>query len=186
MALDPSISLGVRPLQLADPLAQYGQVAAIQNAQNQNQLAQFQLGAAQRSEQTKNMLADAYKESINPEGKIDYSKLTGLLAARGGGELLPGIQKTQQEILKEQGLIEKTGLEVSDLKIKQRIGQANRAVSDIASLSTPEEAVASIDKNLKDGNIDLEKANMLKGKLAQAPSFNTWQKDSQFPLGICN
>jgi hypothetical protein len=41
MALDPNISLGVRPIQLEmpNPLAQYGQIAQIQNAQNQNQLA---------------------------------------------------------------------------------------------------------------------------------------------------
>ncbi len=50
MALEPNIALGVRPIEIANPLAQYGQVAAIQNAQNQNQLAQYQLGAAQRAE----------------------------------------------------------------------------------------------------------------------------------------
>ena len=50
MAIDPSIALGIRPLQLADPLAQYSQFAQIQNAQNQNALAQYQLGAAQRAE----------------------------------------------------------------------------------------------------------------------------------------
>jgi hypothetical protein len=75
MALNPSISLGVRPLELANPLAQYGQVAAIQSAQNQNQLAQYQLGAAQRAEQTQNVLADAYNQSIDPDtGKINYNK----------------------------------------------------------------------------------------------------------------
>ena len=50
MAIEPSIALGVKPLQLDDPLAQYGKIAAIQNAQNQNALAQYQLGAAQRTE----------------------------------------------------------------------------------------------------------------------------------------
>lgn len=51
MALDPRISLGVQPLQIADPLAQYGKVAAIQQAQNQNALAQYQLSAAQRADE---------------------------------------------------------------------------------------------------------------------------------------
>lgn len=50
MALDPSIALGVRPIELPNQLAQYGQLAAIQNAQNQNALAQYQLGSAQRAE----------------------------------------------------------------------------------------------------------------------------------------
>lgn len=50
MALDPNIALQVKPIEIVDPLASYGRVAAIQNAQNQNALAQYQLGAAQRAE----------------------------------------------------------------------------------------------------------------------------------------
>jgi hypothetical protein len=51
MPIDPRISLGVQPLQIADPLAQYGQVQNILAAQDQrraagtqNELAQAQLG----------------------------------------------------------------------------------------------------------------------------------------------
>jgi hypothetical protein len=98
MALNPSISLGVKGLELANPLAQYGQIAAIQGAQNQNQLAQYQLGAAQRAEATQNVLADAYNQSIDPDtGKINYNKLTGLLAKGGGGAQIPAIQKSRFE-----------------------------------------------------------------------------------------
>jgi len=51
MALvNPNIALGIQPVQLADPLAQYGKIAALQQAGNQNALAQYQLGAAQRGE----------------------------------------------------------------------------------------------------------------------------------------
>ena len=42
MALDPSIALGVRPLQLPDPLAQMAQVSQIQAAQRQSEMAQQQ------------------------------------------------------------------------------------------------------------------------------------------------
>ena len=98
MALDPNIALGVRPLELPNPLAQYGQLAQIQNAQNQNALAQFQLGSAQRTEKSQNLLADAYAQSTDPAtGKIDYNKLTGLVAAGGGGAQIPAIQKSRLE-----------------------------------------------------------------------------------------
>ena len=97
MALNPEIALQGRGLQLNDPVAQYAQVAQIQNAQNQNALAQYQLGTAQRAEQSQNVLADAYKQSISPEGKIDYNKLTSLVAAGGGGAQIPGIEKTRRE-----------------------------------------------------------------------------------------
>ena len=92
MALNPNIALGVRPLELPNPLAQYGQLAQIQNAQNQNALAQFQLGSAQRTEKSQNLLADAYAQSTDAAtGKIDYNKLTSLVAAGGGGAQIPAI-----------------------------------------------------------------------------------------------
>lgn len=99
MAIDPNIAMGYRGVELANPVAQYGQIAQIQNAQNQNALAQYQLGAAQRQEATQNVLSDAYAKSVDPAtGKIDYGKLTGLVAAGGGGAQLPGIEKTRREI----------------------------------------------------------------------------------------
>jgi hypothetical protein len=56
MPIDPRISLGVQPLQIADPLAQYGQVQNILAAQDQrraagtqNELAQAQLGQVRTS-----------------------------------------------------------------------------------------------------------------------------------------
>jgi len=56
MPIDPRISLGVQQLQIADPLAQYGQVQNILAAQDQrraagtqNELAQAQLGQARMS-----------------------------------------------------------------------------------------------------------------------------------------
>ena len=98
MPIDPRISLGVQPLQVADPMARYSQLAGIQNAQNQNALAQYQLGSAQRTEKAQNLLADAYSQSTNPKtGEIDYNKLTGLVAAGGGGAQIPAIVKSRRE-----------------------------------------------------------------------------------------
>ena len=59
MPIDASIALSGKPVEIADPLTQYGKMAAIQNAQNQNALAQFQLGAAQRSEADTEVLRNA-------------------------------------------------------------------------------------------------------------------------------
>ena len=38
MALDPNISLGVKPLELTNPLAQYGQVQQLMAAQDAQQI----------------------------------------------------------------------------------------------------------------------------------------------------
>jgi len=43
MALDPNISLGVRPLQLPDPLAQMAQMSQIQASQRQGEVSRMQL-----------------------------------------------------------------------------------------------------------------------------------------------
>ena len=69
MALDPSIALGVRPIELPNQLAQYGQLAAIQNAQNQNALAQYQLSSAQRADEQQNSL---YAAARQPNFKLDF------------------------------------------------------------------------------------------------------------------
>ena len=120
MALDPNIALGVRPLELPNPLAQYGQLAQIQNAQNQNALAQFQLGSAQRTEKSQNLLADAYAHSPDPAtGKIDYNKLTSLVAAGGGGTQIPGIQKSRLEYETAQTTQQKAQTELLGARLKQ-------------------------------------------------------------------
>ena len=127
MPIDPRISLGVQPIQLADPVARYGQLATIQNAQNQNALAQYQLGTAKREEETLNALNEAYAKSYDAKtGKIDRNLLRESLARGGFGSKLPGIEKTLLELDKEELLRQKTQGEVSaqtvdllDKKLKQ-------------------------------------------------------------------
>jgi hypothetical protein len=62
MAFDPSIILGYKGVEIPNQLAQYAQMAQVENAQQQNALAQFQLGAARRAEQGQNALGQAYGE----------------------------------------------------------------------------------------------------------------------------
>jgi len=114
MPIDPRISLGVQPIQVADPIARYGQISAIQNAQNQNALAQYQLGTAKREEQTVNALNEAYAKSYDVKtGKIDRNLLRETLARGGFGSKLPGIEKTLIELDKEELLRQKTQGEVN-------------------------------------------------------------------------
>ena len=76
MALvDPNIALSYRGIQLQDPLEQYGRVAAIEQARNQNALAQYQLGAAQRTEQRELARMNALAEAGSDESKIGNALL---------------------------------------------------------------------------------------------------------------
>jgi hypothetical protein len=94
MAINPNISLAVKGIEVQDPLTQYGRVAAIQGAQQQNQLAQLQMRQVQREQESTNALNRAYAEAYNPQtGEVDINKLRGSLSTGGFGSKLPGIEK---------------------------------------------------------------------------------------------
>lgn len=150
MALvNPNIAMGVQPLQLTDPLAQYGRIAQLQSAQNQNALAQYQLGAAKRGEETQNVLAQAYAQSVDPAtGKIDYNKLTGLVAGGGGGAQLPAIQKSRLEYETAQTTQQKAQSDLLDAKLKQSRGFLDTL--DPADPTAPAKYLAWHEANHKD------------------------------------
>jgi hypothetical protein len=96
MAFDPSIILGYKGVEIPNQLAQYAQMAQVENAQQQNALAQFQLGAARRAEQGQNALGQAYGAyyggggsmgggaAASPAGETLANMGAGMGAARGG------------------------------------------------------------------------------------------------------
>ena len=122
MPLNTNIAMSGQPVQIANPMEMYGKMASIQNAQNQNALAQYQLGAAQRTEKSQNVLADAYAQSTDATGKIDYNKLTRLVAAGGGGAQLPSIQKLRTEQSAAETKLQKDQADLLDAKLKQSRG----------------------------------------------------------------
>lgn len=94
MPLDPSLSLQIQPPQ--NPLQQIQQ--PIQTAQGLLALRQntMQLNANQA-------ISQAYSQSINPDGSVDFNKLQGLAAQNGAGAFLPqfmsqiATQRNQQQ-----------------------------------------------------------------------------------------
>jgi hypothetical protein len=160
MAIDPNIALGVRPLELANPLAQYGQIAAIQNAQNQNALAQYQLGSARRQEESQNALSEAYRKSLNPEtGAIDSQALIRNLAASNAANLIPDVQTKLLATEKERGLIKKTGIETEEKEFKLKNDKLNFAWNAVGSASTPQDAIQKITEGVKNGVFDMKSAS---------------------------
>jgi hypothetical protein len=160
MALDPNIALGVRQLEIANPLAQYGQIAALQSAQNQNQLAQYQLGAAQRAEATQNALADAYSQSIDPNtGAINYNKLTGLLAKGGGGSQIPGIEKTRREIESAALAAKKTEGEIEEKQFKLTQDKLKHGWNSLGNAPTPQDAIKKLNEGVTKGYFDFATAS---------------------------
>ena len=120
MPINPNISLAVKGIELQDPLAQYGKIAAIQGAQQQNQLAQLQMQNFQREQESTNALNRAYAEAYNPQtGEVDVNKLRGSLSTGGFGSKLPGIEKGLLELGEVKTKQQKAQSDLLDSKLKQ-------------------------------------------------------------------
>lgn len=95
MAIDPNIALGVRGIELQNPLNALAQFSQIQNAQNQNAMAQLQMREAEAAAQEKNMLrrldptAADYESQlfkVNPQLGIAFRKEAATTAAQKAAE----------------------------------------------------------------------------------------------------
>lgn len=123
MAVNPAIALGVKGIELQDPLAQYGRVMAIQGAQQQNALAQLQMRQAEREQEATNALNRAYAEAYNPQtGDVDINRLRTSLASGGYGSKLPDIEKKLGEVKTQRLTQQKTEGEVLDAALKRSRG----------------------------------------------------------------
>ena len=152
MALNPNIALSARGVELQDPLAQYGRVMAIQQAGNQNALAQYQLGAAQRGEARDiartNALAGAGSDetaianALLKSGDIPaYSAFVKAIEDRKTQRLMQ--QKTQGEISAQPLAMQKAENELFDTSMKQ-------IRNSWGSVRTPEDAMAIHDATHRD------------------------------------
>lgn len=159
MAINPSIALGVRPMEVANPLAQYGQIAAIQNAQNQNALAQFQLGSARRQEESQNALSQAYQASINPEtGQLDPKMLISNVAKSKAASMLPDIQAKLLESETKQATLAKTRQETSAGEFKLQQDKLNYGLKSLGDSPTPQDAIKKLNEGVTKGYFDFSTA----------------------------
>ena len=175
--IDPNIALGVKPLQIENPMNQYAAMSQIQNAQNQNALAQYQLSSAKRAEESQNIQNQLYAKHYNAEtGQVNKQGLMADLAAQNQGVLIPKLQAQFTEEEHKQNLNKKVTAETTGLQYTQQMKQYNNAISHIGALNTPQEAIASIKESLAKGDIDQAKADTLVKSLSAAPNFLDWKK----------
>ena len=123
--IDPSIALGVRPVQIENPLNQLAALTQIQSGQQGQQLNALKMRQAQQDFDTQNALAEAYKGAFNPNtGSLDYNLLTKQLAERGAGSAIPALLKTQRETQQAEALLGKTNVETQEAKRKLVTGMS--------------------------------------------------------------
>ena len=166
MALDPSIALGVKPLELANPLAQYGQMAQLQNYQNQNALAQYQLGAAQRAEQTATTQNELYAKHFNPAtGGLDVNALIGEAAQRGQGGIIPNILKSENERQKAAADLYHVKTQTEAAQFKLANDKLKHGLESLTSAPTPQDAIEKLNDGVTKGFFDMKTASAEAKKL---------------------
>ena len=98
MAINPAIAMGVRGIELADPLAQYGRVAAIQQAQQQNALANLQMQEYARAREEEQGIRNRLAGGASLE---DAETRNFLLGSKSGREILQRQAELQKSSTEE-------------------------------------------------------------------------------------
>ena len=117
--IDPNIALGVKPLQIENPMAQYAMLSQLQAGQNQNALAQYQLAASKRAEESQNIQNQLYAKHYNAEtGQVNKQGLMADLASQNQGVLIPKLQAQFTEEEHKQNVNKKTVEDTKTAAIK--------------------------------------------------------------------
>lgn len=93
MAIDPSIVFGLKQPQSTSPMNRMAQVLQIQGMQDEAGMRQMQAAQARRAIEQENALNEAFRGAVGPDGAIDRNRLFSVMAERGLGAKLPGVQK---------------------------------------------------------------------------------------------
>lgn len=153
--IDPNIALGVKPIQVENPMNQYAALSQIQGNQQAQQLNELKMRQAQQEFDTSNALANAYKGAITPEGNVNYNALIPSLASSGAGSAIPGVLKTKKETEQAAAILEKTQTETKAEKLKL----IREKTADLINNPSPENIKAHAQDGLIQGAWGLEQAN---------------------------
>ncbi|MDH2239066.1 hypothetical protein N5K27_22415 [Pigmentiphaga sp. GD03639] len=115
--IDARIPLGVQPVQIENPLAQFAQAAQIQGIQQRNRLYDLQMQEAEREAASRNALNEAWRTNIGPDGSVNRTGLVGALAQIGQGAQIPGLQKQFADMDASQRQAAKSQLELAGQKL---------------------------------------------------------------------
>jgi hypothetical protein len=162
MALvNPNIAMSFRQPEITprNALAEYAQLQQIQGGQQAQELARFQLGAAQRAESASNVQNELFAKHFDPtKGSVNVNAFVTEAAQRGQGGIIPGFLKTEADrqsaaatLKKTQGEIDKNALDLQEKKFK-------RAWQSAGAAATPQIAIDQLTQAVKSGEIDMATA----------------------------
>ena len=175
MALNTNIALGVRPIEVANPLAQYGQLAQIKAAQQANQLGQMQMAEYERARSEE-------------EGLRNYLAGADLTATETRNALMSKYGKTGREFAKGLTELDKAKTEEAARKAKLAIDKTSMYRDAVMNINSPAEAIEFMKLQATDPDMagtPISRMPLMKvlSSIPQDPAgFETWKK--QTALGM--
>ena len=152
MALvDPSIAMSYRGVEIPNQLAQYAQLAQIQNAQNQNRMANMQLQEYERArteeEGLRNYLAKG--DLSTPEARKGLFQF-----GKTGREYVKSLTEQDAAALTAKNV--QSQISERDFGLQKK--KLDFAWSSVGSAATPQEALLKINQGVRDGIFDMKSA----------------------------
>jgi hypothetical protein len=188
MALvNPNIAMSFRQPEITprNALAEYAQLQQIQGGQQAQELARFQLGAAQRAEAASTVQNELFAKHFDPtKGGVNVNAFVTEAAQRGQGGIIPGFLKTEAErqsaaaiLKKTQGEIDKNALDLQEKKFK-------RAWQSAGAAATPQIAIDQLTQAVKSGEIDMATATReIQNLQNMSPDqYKGWRANAIFKL----
>ena len=123
--LDASIILGGRPAQIENPVNALARVLQVKDMQSAGQMRDMQMQDAMRERESSNKLAELYRSSMGPDGKIDRNKLYQGAAQQGLGTKIPGLQKQFADADEQTGKVDAAAFKLANDRygvMKQTMG----------------------------------------------------------------
>lgn len=140
MAIDPSIALGVRPIELPNQLAQYAQVAQLQGAQQANQLNQMKMAEYERARTEE----EGIRNYLTGSKGLDASDIRSGLMQFG---------KTGLEYSKALSEQDKSNAALQEAKLKNATSKVTLFRDALADVKTPQQAAAWITAQHQDPDL---------------------------------
>lgn len=123
--LDANIILGGRPAQIESPVNALARVLQVKDMQSQGQMRDMQMQDAMRERESSNKLAELYRSSMGPDGKIDRNRLFQGAAQAGLGTKIPGLQKQFADADEQTGKVDAAAFKLANDRygvMKQTMG----------------------------------------------------------------
>lgn len=175
MAIDPNIALGVRGIELQNPLNALAQYSQIQGAQQANKLGQMQMAEYERAR-------------TEEEGLRNYLAGADLTATETRNALMAKFGKTGREFAKGLTELDKARTEESARKAKLAIDKTSMYRDAVATITSPADAIEFMKLQANDPDMagtPITRMPLMKvlSSIPQDPvGFENWKK--QTALGM--